>query len=158
MPMTNACPADEAPCSHDATTPAFFFQPTGDGMRGTAVRAVTEGLKALYSDYSVSAEELGPYPGADGKGISLALHVAITAGKMDLIHVGGVDDRCAPTKTNLRTGGDRIRILRVTYPICIYFRRATCGNKSKLGLTTCILRNLTSMSAHVFYLQPTRGF
>ena len=74
-----------------------------------------------------------------------------TRASADAVDDETVDDRCAPTKTNLRTCGDRIRILRVMCPICIYFIHAMCRNKSKLGLSTRILSRLTSVSAHVFF-------
>jgi class 3 adenylate cyclase len=60
------------------------------GMIDAAYRAVSEGLRALHDDYTVSAEELGD-PG--GEGIKLALHVAITAGPLEMMHVGGVYGR-----------------------------------------------------------------
>jgi hypothetical protein len=37
-------------------------------MQNAAHRAVSEGLKALFDDYTVSAEELGDFKGADVSG------------------------------------------------------------------------------------------
>lgn len=67
-------------------------------MRNAAYRAVSEGLKALNDDYTVTPEELGafssdPNDPVSVNGIKLALHVAITAGDLQLMHVGGVFGR-----------------------------------------------------------------
>jgi len=66
-------------------------------MRNAAYRAVSEGVRALLDDYTVSAAELGnfgdPKDPASKEGIKLALHVAITAGPLQLMHVGGMNER-----------------------------------------------------------------
>lgn len=66
-------------------------------MRNAAYRAVSEGVRALRDDYFVSAAELGnfgdPNDPASKEGIKLALHVAITAGSLQLMHVGGMNER-----------------------------------------------------------------
>jgi hypothetical protein len=53
--------------------------------------------QALFDDYTVPPSDLGAYGDPDDpvnvEGIKLALHVAITAGRLELMHVGGVFDR-----------------------------------------------------------------
>lgn len=53
--------------------------------------------QALFDDYTVPPSDLGAYGDPDDpvnvKGIKLALHVAITSGRLELMHVGGVFDR-----------------------------------------------------------------
>ena len=74
-------------------------------LADAARRAISEGLSALRADYSVSPSDLGDDP--DGPGMKLALHAAITAGNLEMIHVGGGFGRweCVMTGEAMRALG-----------------------------------------------------
>jgi class 3 adenylate cyclase len=94
-PDRNFMPDDAPPAARKKGKNPYDDMPA---MRNAAYRAVSEGIKALHDDYTVKPEELGsfstdPDDPVTRDGIKLALHVAITAGNLQLMHVGGVFGR-----------------------------------------------------------------
>jgi hypothetical protein len=72
---------------------------------------VSEGLNALYDDYTVTAEEMGDMEeGVDG--ITLKMHVTVTVGDLQMMHVGGTFGRwevvmAGPAMLDLGSTADR---------------------------------------------------